>query len=194
MLENGERFLSFEEFPWFKKARIEDLTRVERPHPGHLVWPQLDVDLSLDSINNPSQFPLIAREEARSGAFDPADTMLDHVTLNVTDFDRSFAFYRAALATLGIEPILTFEGRAAGFGTGGKPYFWIARRDPVGQAHVAFATDRATVDAFHREALAAGGRDHGGPGLRPQYHERYYGAFVLDPDGHNIEAVCHQPG
>jgi catechol 2,3-dioxygenase-like lactoylglutathione lyase family enzyme len=84
---------------------------------------------------------------------------------------------------------------AAGFGRQGKPDFWIGQGDPAGQAvHIAFAaSDRASVDAFHEEALAAGGRNNGGPGLRPEYHPSYYAAFVFDPDGNNIEAVCHEP-
>jgi catechol 2,3-dioxygenase-like lactoylglutathione lyase family enzyme len=85
---------------------------------------------------------------------------------------------------------------AAGFGRQGKPDFWIGQGDPAGQAvHIAFAaSDRASVDAFHEEALAAGGRNNGYPGLRPEYHPSYYAAFVFDPDGNNIEAVCHEPG
>jgi catechol 2,3-dioxygenase-like lactoylglutathione lyase family enzyme len=83
---------------------------------------------------------------------------------------------------------------AAGFGRWGKPDFWIGEGEPGQAFHIAFAADdRATVDAFHEAAIAAGGRDNGGPGLRPEYHPSYYGAFVLDPDGNNIEAVCHRP-
>ncbi len=83
-----------------------------------------------------------------------------------------------------------------GFGKDGKPWFWVgAREAPDGYLHIAFAAaDRATVDAFHREALAAGGTDNGPPGVREIYHPTYYGAFVLDPDGNNVEAVCHTPG
>jgi len=118
--------------------------------------------------------------------------MIDHVSLSVSDFAASRAFYEPALATLGIGIVMEFS-QAAGFGVGGKPSFWIAQRDAVGTgAHVAFdCDDRATVDAFHAAALAAGGRDNGGPGLREHYHPTYYGAFVLDPDGNNVEAVCH---
>ena len=121
--------------------------------------------------------------------------MLDHLGLNVSDLARSKAFYEAALAPLGISVQLEFEDFAVGFGAGGKPFFWIGRRDPVSSGtHVALtAGDRATVDAFHAAALAAGGTDNGAPGLRPHYHEHYWGAFVIDPDGHNIEAVCHEP-
>ena len=89
---------------------------------------------------------------------------------------------------------MEFEGVACGFGDSNKPYFWInAREDPTPSAHIAFAApDHATVDAFHAAALAAGGRDNGAPGPR-DYHHHYYGAFVLDLDGNNIEAVCHLP-
>ena len=119
---------------------------------------------------------------------------LDHVGLEVSDLARSKEFYAAALKPLGISVILEFEGVACGFGEDQKPYFWIASRAPeTGAAHVAFACpDRPTVDAFHAAALAAGGTDNGPAGKRP-YHDHYYGAFVLDPDGNNIEAVCHYP-
>jgi catechol 2,3-dioxygenase-like lactoylglutathione lyase family enzyme len=94
-----------------------------------------------------------------------------------------------------VTPEQSGGGAHAGFGDDGKPWFWIGTGDtPHGRTHVALATaSRANVDAFHAIALAAGGRDNGAPGLRPQYHPNYYGAFVLDPDGHNIEAVCHAP-
>ena len=120
--------------------------------------------------------------------------MLDHVGINVTDFDAARSFYTAALKPLGIEPLLEFP-KVCGLGDEGKPYLWIAERgEPSAPVHVGLASpDRATVDAFHEAALAAGGRDNGEPGPRPIYHEGYYGAFVLDPDGNNIEAVCHRP-
>ena len=118
--------------------------------------------------------------------------MIDHVTLRVSDYARSRAFYEAALAPLGYEVIMEFE-QAVGMGAGGFPDFWIGAGETSRAAHVAFRTDRASVDAFHAAALAAGGRDNGAPGPRPHYHENYYGAFVLDPDGNNIEAVCHEP-
>src|SRR5206468_12463679 len=105
----------------------------------------------------------------------------------------SRAFYEQALAPLGWKVAMAFdEWKTAGFGEADKPGFWISEREPYGTGtHVAFAAaDRATVDAFHAAALAAGGRDNGAPGIRP-YHENYYGAFVLDPDGNNVEAVCH---
>ena len=128
---------------------------------------------------------------------------LDHVTLMVSDFARSKLFYEKALAHLGIKPIMEF-GQACGFGREGKPDFWIGRGPTSYQTpaqiavitpvHLAFAArSRAEVRAFHEAALAAGGKDFGAPGLRPEYHPGYYGAFVLDPDGHNIEAVLHTP-
>jgi len=118
--------------------------------------------------------------------------MIDHMGLSVSDLSNSRAFYEAALAPLGCTCILVFD-EAAGFGVPPKPDFWLSEGDPGMPAlHVAFRADtRAQVDAFYRAAIAAGGRDNGGPGLRVHYHPNYYGAFVLDPDGHNIEAVCH---
>jgi catechol 2,3-dioxygenase-like lactoylglutathione lyase family enzyme len=119
--------------------------------------------------------------------------MLDHVIVGVDDYERSKAFYQATLAPLGYELVMEIGDSACGLGPKGKPDFWIAR-DYSGQVHVAFtAPERGTVDAFHVAAIAAGGTDNGGPGLREHYHLSYYGAVVLDPDGNNIEAVCHQP-
>ena len=128
--------------------------------------------------------------------------MIDHVGITVADLARSRAFYIAALAPLGFVPVMdltqeqtgTYEG--TGFGLPGRPQFWIDGGDArSGAMHIAFvAGSRADVDAFHAAALAAGGSDNGAPGLRPHYHPNYYGAFVFDPDGHNIEAVCHLPG
>jgi catechol 2,3-dioxygenase-like lactoylglutathione lyase family enzyme len=125
---------------------------------------------------------------------DKEENMLDHIGFAVADFNRSKAFYVKALDTIGITLLAGGDGYA-GFGAEGKAFFWIGTRDkPKGGAHVAFAAkSRADVDAFYRAALAAGGRDNGGPGLRPDYHANYYGAFVFDPDGNNIEAVCHKP-
>lgn len=119
--------------------------------------------------------------------------MLDHVTIGVTDLARSRAFYDAALAPLGIRWMAGEGADFAGYGDGEKAFFWIGRRPgPLTGTHLAFtAADRATVALFHAAAIAAGGADNGAPGLRPHYHPDYYGAFVLDPDGHNIEAVCH---
>jgi catechol 2,3-dioxygenase-like lactoylglutathione lyase family enzyme len=121
--------------------------------------------------------------------------MLDHVGFNVSDFDRSKAFYEQALAPLGLGVLMEPAERVAGFGEDGKPFFWIeAHGSPVQGLHVAFdVDDRAKVEAFHAAALDAGGTDNGAPGLR-EYHPNYYGAYVLDPDGNNVEAVCHRPG
>jgi len=120
--------------------------------------------------------------------------MFDHVGLNVKDYGASRRFYEEALRPLGYGVVMAFE-HAAGFGKDGKPAFWVVHREPFGTGtHVAFqCADRSTVDAFHAAALAAGGNDNGLPGLREQYHPTYYGAFVLDPDGNNVEAVCHAP-
>ena len=134
--------------------------------------------------------------------------MLDHVNIRVADYDRSKKFYEAALAPLGYKLAMEVDS-GAGFRRGFIPDFWIKQGVPSGSGaptevsglagcggpavHVAFASDdRSTVDAFYRAALAAGARDNGAPGLRPNYHPNYYGAFVLDPDGYNIEAVCHK--
>jgi catechol 2,3-dioxygenase-like lactoylglutathione lyase family enzyme len=122
--------------------------------------------------------------------------MFDHVGLNVRDYAASRAFYEQALAPLGWSVVMAFdEWKAAGFGTSEKPEFWISQREPYGTGtHVAFAAaDHATVDAFHAAALAAGGQDNGAPGIREMYHPTYYGAFVLDADGNNVEAVCQAP-
>ena len=142
--------------------------------------------------------------------------ILDHIGLAVRDFAKSATFFRRALAPLGIQTVLEGEGWAM-LGKDGRPEFWIGVHGiPPGPIHIAFAaenreqvrafhraalaahvafraTTRADVDAFHRAALAAGGRDNGAPGIRAKYHPDYYGAFVFDPDGHNIEAVCHRP-
>ena len=128
--------------------------------------------------------------------------MLDHIGVTVSNFARSRAFYTRALAPLGVGVIMEVSAEQSGgsahvgFGEDGKPYFWLS--DGVATApsgvHIAFAAKtRSQVDAFHRAALAAGAHDNGAPGLRPHYHANYYGAFVLDPDGHNVEAVCHAP-
>jgi catechol 2,3-dioxygenase-like lactoylglutathione lyase family enzyme len=120
--------------------------------------------------------------------------MIDHTGVSVADVARAKAFYRAALAPLGYAMLMDFE-QFAGFGVAPKPDFWIGHGAPnEPRVHIAFrAESRATVDAFYKAAIAAGGRDNGPPGLRPHYHDNYYGAFVLDPDGHNIEAACHLP-
>jgi catechol 2,3-dioxygenase-like lactoylglutathione lyase family enzyme len=120
--------------------------------------------------------------------------MIDHIGLRVADLQKSKAFYQKALAPLGYELLMEFP-EAVGFGRDGKPDFWLSPgKPPAEPLHVAFRSpDRATVRSFHAAGLGAGGQDNGGPGLRPHYHEHYYGAFVNDPDGYNVEAVCHNP-
>ena len=127
--------------------------------------------------------------------------MIDHIGIPVSDFARAKAFYAKALAPLGYVLVMEVmqhenDAPAAGFGIDGKPDFWIGGEGGLNKpVHVAIlAKTRSMVDAFHRAALAAGGTDNGPPGLRPHYHPNYYGAFVRDPDGHNIEAVCHNVG
>jgi catechol 2,3-dioxygenase-like lactoylglutathione lyase family enzyme len=128
--------------------------------------------------------------------------MIDHTGVVVSDFVRAKNFYSKALAPIGYSLVVEFPaavtGHAdvAGFGEPQKPDFWISGGTPNSPPiHIAFRVQtRALVDAFFKSAMAAGGRDNGPPGLRPQYHPNYYGAFVLDPDGHNIEAVCHEEG
>jgi len=116
--------------------------------------------------------------------------MLDHIGVGVSDVTKSKAFFAAALAPLGYKVIMDFGDQAAGMGKE-RPDFWIGKTATPGTSHIAFAADsRALVKAFYDAALAAGGKDNGAPGLRPQYHPDYYGAFVLDRDGNNIEAVC----
>jgi catechol 2,3-dioxygenase-like lactoylglutathione lyase family enzyme len=126
--------------------------------------------------------------------------MLDHAGFPVSDYKRSKTFYEKALAPLGYVLVMEVQQNeqdapAAGFGAGGKPAFWIGGEGGLNKPiHIAIAAkDRAAVDAFYKAAIAAGGKDNGAPGLREHYHPNYYAAFVLDPDGHNIEAVCHTP-
>ena len=121
--------------------------------------------------------------------------VIDHVGLPVSDYEAAKAFYSEALAPLGLTLLMEVMAAAAGFGRDGKPIFWPeSLRPQVTQVHVAFAADeRATVDRFHAAALAAGGTDNGAPGVREIHHPHYYGAYVLDADGNNIEAVCHRP-
>ena len=123
--------------------------------------------------------------------------MLDHLGIDVSDYDRSKAFYTAALKPLGLEVLMEPVPNACGFGDPEirMPFFWVYDRTNVNEGvHIAFsAPDRATVDTFHAAALEAGAQDNGGPGVREIYHPNYYGAFVLDPDGNNVEAVCHTP-
>lgn len=120
--------------------------------------------------------------------------MIDHMGILVTDLDASVAFYTKALAPLGYALVKRFGDQVAGFGVGGNADFWIAAGKPTDKLHVAFrAKGRAEVRTFHEAALAAGGKDNGSPGVREMYHPDYYAAFVHDLDGHNIEAVCHDP-
>jgi catechol 2,3-dioxygenase-like lactoylglutathione lyase family enzyme len=120
--------------------------------------------------------------------------MVAHVAVNVADFERSKAFYETVLGPLGYRVVYEEEGTVAYFADEHRLDFGIGRRDPVGGAHVAFeVADRDEVDRFNERALAAGARDNGPPGIRSRYHPGYYAAFVLDPDGHNIEAVHHGP-
>jgi len=119
--------------------------------------------------------------------------MFDHLGFGVTDLPASKAFFVQALAPLGAAVVM--EGPwGVGIGLKQKPSLWLHEAEtPPAPLHIAFvAASRADVDAFHRAALAAGGTDNGAPGLRPHYHANYYGAFVIGPDGHNVEAVCHQ--
>lgn len=120
--------------------------------------------------------------------------MLDHVTLSVSDLRKSRAFYDHALRPLGIERLYDDGDEVSGYGRGGKAFFWIAHQArPATQAHIAFvAPDEEAVRAFHAAGITHGGRDNGGPGLRPEYHAGYYAAFVIDPDGNNIEAVLRK--
>ena len=126
--------------------------------------------------------------------------MIDHVSLGVTDLDRSRRFYDAVLRPIGLVRILDFENRGCDYGAMAAPFgveFTITRESaplPPAGMHICFrAPDRASVSRFHEAAIEAGGRDDGAPGLRTSYHADYFGAFVLDPDGHRIEAVCHAP-
>jgi catechol 2,3-dioxygenase-like lactoylglutathione lyase family enzyme len=123
--------------------------------------------------------------------------ILDHIGLSVSDPASARAFFTKALAPLGITLVKEVEGWS-GFGRQGRPQFWFGAGHTTNEAqkpmHIAFAAEsRAQVRAFHEAALLAGGKDNGAPGLRTRYHPDYYGAFVLGPDGHNIEAVCHAP-
>jgi catechol 2,3-dioxygenase-like lactoylglutathione lyase family enzyme len=127
--------------------------------------------------------------------------MIDHIGFPVSDYPRARDFYAKALAPLRYTLIMEVQQNeqdapAAGFGKDGKPDFWIGGEGGLGKAvHIAILADsRTEVDAFYQAAIAAGAKDNGPPGVRAHYHPNYYGAFVLDPDGHNIEAVCHKPG
>ena len=130
--------------------------------------------------------------------------MIDHLSTYATDYPATKAFYEACLGALGYgvqtEMVTSWDAdfpdrNCCAFGPPGKSTFWVIQaRESVAPRHLAFsAADRGAVTAFHEAALGAGGRDHGAPGLRPVYHEHYFGAFALDPDGNNVEAVCHAP-
>lgn len=121
--------------------------------------------------------------------------MIDHTTVHVNDIEGSKQFYLAALAPLGYEVVIDLpDMKAAGLGAGGKMDTWLHGHGCTQTMHIAWRADtREQVDAFHAAALAAGGKDNGAPGVREMYHPDYYGAFVIDPNGHNIEVVCHKP-
>jgi catechol 2,3-dioxygenase-like lactoylglutathione lyase family enzyme len=156
----------------------------------HAHWSVSDADTTLSAATDWMGFA--ARENVMP---------IDHMSLNVANYARSKAFYEAALKPLGYKMVMELTpeqangGAGGGLGDHGAPSFWLIQTGDIGLlAHIAFtATDRKTVDAFHAAAIAAAGKDNGGPGIRAHYHPNYYGAFVLDPDGHNIEAVCHKP-
>lgn len=127
--------------------------------------------------------------------------MIDHLSTAVSDIGAARLFYDVVLATLGAARVMDFDAESAhgsGWGREGKPSFWVTacESEALGarSGHVAFAApDRAAVDAFYRAALAAGAKDNGAPGLRPDYHPNYYASFVIDADGNRLEAVCHRP-
>ena len=126
--------------------------------------------------------------------------MIDHTSISVTDFGVSKKFYQQLLGSIGYELLaelpasVTGTVDVCGFGEKGKPDFWLASATAAPRQHIAFRVDsHALVEAFYQAGLAAGGRDNGPPGPRPHYHANYYGSFILDPDGHNVEAVCHLP-
>ena len=120
--------------------------------------------------------------------------IIDHIGLAVSDHAKSKSFYSKALLPLGIKEVKESKGWS-GFGKDGKPEFWFGIGRGVQQpTHIAFsANSRKEVDAFYQAAIGAGAKDNGSPGIRAEYHPNYYAAFVFDPDGHNIEAVCHKP-
>lgn len=120
--------------------------------------------------------------------------MIDHLSLSVSNYELSKSFFRAVLAPLGHTLLMEHPISGGGFGSDFKPSFWIKQGSSTATVHVAFSTkDRATVDKFYEAAISLGAKDNGPPGIRAEYHPSYYGAFVLDPDGNNIEAVCHSP-
>jgi catechol 2,3-dioxygenase-like lactoylglutathione lyase family enzyme len=156
-----------------------------------LAWPILP---GRSSSSKTQTLDAYAAKPQQSAAAEGARLVIDHVGLGVSDLEQSKAFYQQALDPLGYQLLLERDG-SVGLGRNGKPDLFIHVNRPLsGPTHVAIASpDRASVDAFHAAGLAAGGRDNGPPGLRPHYHQDYYGAFILDPDDNNIEAVCHRP-
>jgi catechol 2,3-dioxygenase-like lactoylglutathione lyase family enzyme len=127
----------------------------------------------------------------RPHSLDAEAIVFDHIGIPVTNLQASKAFFLAALAPLNVDVVMEFPD-ALGLGSEGKPWFWLSAGSTGAALHIAFdASSRKQVDEFYRRALDAGGKDNGGPGLRPHYHANYYAAFVFDPDGNNIEAVCH---
>ena len=120
--------------------------------------------------------------------------MIDHIGLKVKSYSASKKFYAAALAPLGFKGEIDDKSKSAGFGAPGSPELWISEGEPSGVIHLAFqSADPGAVEAFYRAAMESGGKDNGGPGPRPHYHANYFAAFVLDPDGNNVECVCHRP-
>ncbi len=119
--------------------------------------------------------------------------IIDHIGITVRDYQTSKEFYKKLLQPLEIELVMEVFEKYSGFGKDQKPEFWMGAGEPLKNVHIAFvANDRKTVDAFHANGLKIGGKDNGAPGVRAHYHPNYYGAFIIDPDGYNIEAVCHQ--
>ncbi len=120
--------------------------------------------------------------------------MFDHIGFGVTNYDASKSFFQRALEPLGVGVVMEGE-YGLGIGPKGKPSLWLYQSsEKPAQLHLAFTAEtRKQVQDFYRAALEAGGKDNGAPGLRPHYHANYYGAFVIGPDGHNVEAVCHKP-
>jgi catechol 2,3-dioxygenase-like lactoylglutathione lyase family enzyme len=175
---------------------------VRRPQRGLNVRPSGSTGTAVDSRASRCHHPLrepaaLAIRAARLGRPDfsrGCSMIIDHIGLAVSDYEQSKVFFTQALTPLGIGLVLEVEGWA-GFGRNGKPEFWFGthsqKQNPM---HIAFlAENRAQVRAFHAAALRAGGTDNGAPGIRTLYHPDYYGAFVIGPDGHNVEAVCHRP-
>jgi catechol 2,3-dioxygenase-like lactoylglutathione lyase family enzyme len=163
-------------------SRAGTLTRLSQTREPKLRWGRSTIDETRSSFAAKPEPPVLTREIC----------MLDHIGLRTTQFDALARFYEIALAPLGHTKLFAWEG-GAGFGSNGVPALWLhASKTPPSGIHIALsAPNRAAVDAFYHAAIGAGARDNGKPGLRADYHPNYYGAFVLDPDGNNLEAVCH---